>query len=453
MADQELILRLKAAGAAEAVAALEGVAGAEQRVVDAVKKVQLESEDARPAAEALAEAQGRLADLQERLAKAHSGGTVGDVRLLNAAIREQEAVVGELSPRVRTANVSFEAMSRILGQIDPELAGFAMDARGATQLLGGLTAGSISAGVGFSALLASIHLAAQRIRDLREQLKAIKDEATRREEETLARSNAISLAARKRPEGGFTAEEDAAAHMALTAMQERVRDAELLQHNIAALQGVISAQGIFALTQAGVEIPIDKTTAVRKQLAERELSKPETAERAERESDLVRDRKRRMEEEAAKEAKSRDILEGEAAIRSMAREVFPGLDKEGLDTAVEMVRKRLAISDATERAGVAPLSEEDMQRVVGEQLHPWLASMGRALFLGMGQAPRSFVVDADSEVVREVARRTADRIEANAPRTVNNFQGSRFYGPDTASRRKRIVNGDTAARDAERIGG
>lgn len=453
MAEQELILRLRQAGAEQTVAALEGVAGAEQRVVDAVRKVQLEADDARPATEALAEAQSRLADLQERLSKAQSSGTVGDVRLLNAAIREQEQIVGQLSPRVRGASVSFEALSRILGQISPQLAGFAMDARGATQLLGGLSAGSIAAGVGFSALLASINMVVGRIKDLREQLKAIQEEATRREQETLERANAVSLAARKRPEGGFTAEDDAAAQALLESMQERVRDVGLLQQNIAALQGVVDPKGILTLTQAGVEIPIDKARAARRQAAEAALAQPDTAERSEREFELIRDRRRRLEEEAAQEARSRDILEGQAAIRAITGEVFPGLSAEDMDTVVKMVRERIRITDERSLRGAAPLSEDAIQRRVAEEIHPILAALGtgHSMISGAGPAYRSFLVEADSEIVREVARRAADKIADRPANVTYNQQGMRVYGPDTASRRRRIVNGETIARSAERL--
>lgn len=389
--------------------------------------------------------------------------------------RAQEGLTGKVDDSTKRIEDATEAQQKlnaaesdyisILSRIDPQFAGFvdsllkgskvAGDFASAQFTLGDATAtvtAAIAAQAGTLKLLGAVGIAAagigvlaksiQQVRGesqkLREEIESLRGEQTSAEQALIGLSERVVSAARRRPEGGLSAEQQAAASEAIRVARDKdiTGDIELLTRNLAALAGLLSGREIEALTRAGIEIPIDLPADVRRRAAERHLRDPATAERQRREEERVEAARARDRERAARELLNPE--RGSANIDRLLDRIAPGIDR---GEVLGLIREFIKLRSEDFQVGGGLLSPH-LQRTgelsVQELLN--LARERRGGFFAGGGTPRE--IEAAADLIRETGIGTT---------VINNhFQNSRLQFPDRGSQQRAITNGVTVAIAAER---
>lgn len=409
MADQDLRLKSTIEGAQQTAAQLDQIAAAQGRV---------------------AEATTQAGDAQDGASLELNDGTV--------ALNEMLNVLRAIDPRIGTFISRMLAGGKALAEFAGSQGSAAATGKALLDSLGKnvatlklLGAGLIAFG-GWKLFTGSMKEAREEAERLQKQLDEMTKSATDQERTLLERQAALTGISRQRPEGGFSAAEEATARETIAQILNRGIAEDLipaLQRNVAALTGVVNAKQIETLTRAGVEIDPTQRSHVRGTLATRALARGAT-ERAAREEERRRAATVRQRQEAAGELVSTDPLEGRANIDTRLGDLSP----EVRETAERRAREAIAMMEFFEK-----LMAERAER--GLSTHPFSLQHGLRRQAMAALTARTAV---DFVTRTEGFRFSTDEPDpvgqATAVRIVNDYRNARIIGPDADARRRRTSN-------------
>jgi len=442
MADKESGMKIgvRAEGTDKASKDLKSVADAQQEVTG---KVGASATQSAAASEATKKLTASESDYLETLRRINPAiGDMADVMFKGLKI------VGSLGAK----SISLTGILR-------RLTGVVKANAEALKMLGAATV----AGLGFMALAKAISYVRSESEKLRMELEALKAEKTTEQEEVIAGQRKITRIARGRREGGFAAEEEAEAHRIYKAIVDvgRVEDLDAAKNNIASLVGLFTGPEIEKLTLGGVTIDVAAREGVREARARRALESEQIAERETRERERVRAARSRSGVEARREVRSDDPLQGLAYFNEITSAAAAGLESKVVE---DVVRRAMKLRDLYaeaeeeyERTGKPtglmlkrPLREAADEGRLPDELVKQAAEHFSFAKLGWIGGPSELEKDAAARIIRRLDSYTT----ANAgPQTVIHDHrqfNCKNVGPDSRSRQRATVNGETRGRHIER---
>lgn len=438
MADQELKLRITQAGAAEVAESLRSVQGAQQGVAASATQ-------AGTAASAAAPKIGGLGGAGQSASKG--------VDELQAELQNFFAAIpgGERITRIIR-------LMNMLGDGSVSVGGAA---RTATSLLSKMS-GSLTLLAAGGAVVAGIWAISAAMRSIGEEARR-NEEAIKRQTEALNElikknrelGQSIEDVASQRPGGGFDARQAEAAAQTGADIRDRLPFIE--QSTLAQVLGIFGGASeregggarsrdeleriAVLLRQKRIELEPTKGMAPLNAAVDRALAR--FAQQID--IDIGRERQQRGESERMAREEAASPEGSSVNLQDFIRRTLgPDIAEEDVETIVTLLK-------AT--SGGRALDERSR---TGRYIDPVTAlalrnRMGGVYLADVPRDPKTndfgFVSNQMLELM-DIVRRALER----QPATYNQ-QGSRYYGPDAASRKQRTVNGESLAREAERIGG
>jgi hypothetical protein len=420
-------------------------------------------------AEGFAEVSDRLNDLLLR--EAQLGSTAEEAAknqdAVNLSLHDLQDAMRVVDPRMagltsrllRFADAFGDLGKISVGEFFEKLAGGIGKAGESLKLLG--AAGVAAAGI--LTLVKVLERANDEFKELDERMTKLQERQTTEEEGVIAKQREITALSRKRREGGFGAEEEAAAAETFAAIQRRGRIprdlTEALQQNVAALTGIASPQEIEQITLVGEQIDVERRRESRGARARRILGRPGTQEELARELDRQRAEQEGRQREAAREAATTDPTEGLAHLREMSERESAGLPADPAKVE-ELLREagrqrvrfqrwkrqfqlRGSIPTATANDRVFTAALEEGREPRAEELVGIAAERQRSIidtFFGFPAVTPGEVTAATNVLSRSDSQRV----------TINDYRNAKFLHPSTRAQREASKNGESYAAQAQR---
>lgn len=437
MADQELRLRITQTGAEQVAENLRGVQGAQQGVAASAAQAGTAASAAAPKIGGLGEA----------------GSTAGKgVEELEAELRNFFATIpgGERLTRIiRLMNALGDGTVSVGGALRT---GSALLSKFSGSLMLLAAAGAVVAGiVAISSALRSIGEEARRNEEaIKRQTEAL-NELIKKNREV---GQSIEDVASQRPQGGFTAAQAEAASQ--TAADIRQRLPFISESTLAEVLGIFGGaserEGGGARSREELERIAILAQQKRIELDPKKSSASVDAALQRFAEQIAIDMRRELEQvtASAEKAKRQSLsfngptVDLDAFVR---RSLGPDTPQTDIDAIVALVRLLPNPEDVFfESKNGLPLGQG------------WAANLFRFLeggnyISGLPVNPQTGEKTFVDSRMLALTETVLQRLNTERPGITYNQQGMRVYGPDTESRRRRTVNGETAARDAERIGG